>query len=84
VSITRGIRTVAATDAIIALRAGYPTVTLASIAETKLPLNYHWPTDRPEALHWETIEQAIAVCGRFLRRRANGRRLPRPEEEIGA
>jgi Zn-dependent M28 family amino/carboxypeptidase len=84
VTITRGIRTVAATDAIIALRAGYPTVTLASIAETKLPLNYHWPTDRPEALHWETIEQAIAVCGRFLRRRANGRRLPRPEEEIGA
>jgi Iap family predicted aminopeptidase len=70
IEITRGIRTVAATDAIIALRAGYPTVTLASVAETKLPLNYHWPTDRPEALHWETIEQAIAVCRSFLRGRA--------------
>jgi hypothetical protein len=81
VKITRGIRTVAATDAIIALRAGYPTVTLASIAETKLPLNYHWPTDRPDALHWETIEQAIAVCRSFLRGRAVGDTLPSPTEE---
>ena len=78
VSVTRGIRTVAATDAIIALRAGYPTATLASIDHTKLPLNYHWPTDRPEALHWDTIEQAIAVCSRFLRGPANGDRLSNP------
>ncbi len=81
VPITRGIRTVAATDAIIALRAGYPTVTLASIAETKLPLNYHWPTDRPEALHWDTIEQAIAVCSSFLRGRSPGDTLASPTEE---
>jgi hypothetical protein len=76
VGITRGIRTVAATDAIIALRAGYPTATLASIDDTKLPLNYHWPSDRAEALHWETIEAAIAVCSHFLRRRADADRLP--------
>ena len=66
----RGLRTVAATDGLISMRAGYPTVTLASIDETKLPLNYHWPSDTPEALHWRTTEQAIAVCDRFLRRRA--------------
>jgi hypothetical protein len=72
VPITRGIRTVAATDAIIALRAGYPTATLASVTDAKLPLNYHWPTDQPDALHWETIEQAIAVCDSFLRARADG------------
>jgi acetylornithine deacetylase/succinyl-diaminopimelate desuccinylase-like protein len=71
VNITRGIRTVAATDAIIALRAGYPTATLASVTEAKLPLNYHWPSDVPEAMHWETIERAIAVCGTFLRGRAD-------------
>jgi Peptidase family M28 len=70
VSVTRGLRTVAATDGLIAHRAGFPTVTLASIDDTGLPLNYHWPSDRPEALHWETIEQAIAVCDRFLRRQA--------------
>ena len=81
VRITRGIRTVAATDAIIALRAGYPTATLASVTEAKLPLNYHWPSDRPEALHWETIEQAISVCSSFLRGRAARDRLPGSEEE---
>jgi hypothetical protein len=66
----RGLRTVAATDGLISLRAGYPTATLASVDQTKLPRNYHWPTDTPEALDWKTIEDAIAVCDRFLRRRA--------------
>jgi hypothetical protein len=68
--IKRGLRTVAATDGLISMRAGYPTVTLASVEDTKLPLNYHWPTDTPEALHWETVEAAVSVCDRFLRRRA--------------
>jgi putative aminopeptidase FrvX len=72
VSVTRGLRTVAATDGLIALRAGYRTATLASMDYTKLPLNYHWPSDAPEALHWQTIDDAIAVCERFLRRRADG------------
>lgn len=71
VSARRGLRTVAATDGLISLRAGYPTVTLASIDETKLPRNYHWPTDAPDALEWQTIDDAIAVCERFLRRRAS-------------
>lgn len=69
ISVVRGLRTTAATDAIIPLRAGYRVATLASIDETKLPMNYHWPSDRPEVLHWTTIEQAIAVCERFLRAR---------------
>lgn len=85
VPITRGIRTVAATDAIIALRAGYPTATLASVTHAKLPLNYHWPSDRPDALHWETIEQAIAVCNSFLRARADRDTLiSSVEEKAGA
>jgi Peptidase family M28 len=69
IPITRGLRTTAATDAIIPLRAGYTVATLASVDETKLPMNYHWPSDRPEALHWKTIEQAIAVCDQYLRTR---------------
>jgi hypothetical protein len=71
IPITRGLRTTAATDAIIPLRAGYRVATLASVDETKLPMNYHWPSDRPEALHWDTIERAIAVVDRFLRTRAD-------------
>jgi hypothetical protein len=70
VEVRRGLRTVAATDGLIALRAGYPTVTLASIDETNLPLNYHWPSDTPDALYWETIEDAVAVCESFVRGRA--------------
>ena len=67
--IVRGLRTTAATDAIIALRAGYAVATLASVDETKLPMNYHWPNDTAENLHWSTIESAIAVCDQFLRER---------------
>jgi hypothetical protein len=70
VPIRRGLRTVASTDALIALRAGYRVGTLASVDYTKFPLNYHWPTDIPDALHWRTIEDAIAVCTSFLRHRA--------------
>jgi hypothetical protein len=70
--ITRGLRTTAATDAIIGLRAGYAVATLASVDETKLPMNYHWPNDIADNLHWSTIESAIAVCERFLRTRASG------------
>jgi hypothetical protein len=83
VEITRGIRTVAATDAIIALRAGYPTVTLASVAETKLPLNYHWPSDVPDELHWETIEGAIEVCDAFVRLRSAGQPADRSGDRVG-
>jgi hypothetical protein len=68
--ITRGLRTTAATDAIIGLRAGYAVATLASVDETKLPMNYHWPNDIADNLHWSTIESAIAVCDKFLRTRA--------------
>lgn len=70
VPITRGLRTVAATDALVALRAGYEVGTLASVDYTKFPLNYHWPTDTPEALYWQTIENAISVCIKFLRARS--------------
>jgi len=72
IPIVRGLRTTAATDAIIALRAGYPVATLASVDETKLPMNYHWPNDVPDALHWDTIEDAIGVCEQFLRTIAGG------------
>jgi Peptidase family M28 len=79
VEVTRGLRTVAATDGLIALRAGYPTVTLASIDETKLPRNYHWPSDTPESLSWETVENALSVSEAFLRRCAE-RETPAPSE----
>jgi acetylornithine deacetylase/succinyl-diaminopimelate desuccinylase-like protein len=68
VALRRGLRTVAATDALIALRAGYPTALLGGVDETKFPANYHWPTDVPDNLDWESVEGAVEVCLRYLRR----------------
>jgi hypothetical protein len=67
VQLTRGLRTVAATDALIALRAGYQTCTLGGVDETKFPAEYHWPSDTPDNLDWSSIEGAVEVCLRYLR-----------------
>jgi acetylornithine deacetylase/succinyl-diaminopimelate desuccinylase-like protein len=73
IHVRRGLRTVAATDGLIALRAGYPTATLGGIdPHTMFPSNYHWPTDTPDNLNWRSIEGAVAICEAFLRRRAGG------------
>jgi acetylornithine deacetylase/succinyl-diaminopimelate desuccinylase-like protein len=67
IELQRGLRTVAATDALIALRAGYPTCTLGGVDETKFPSNYHWPSDVPENLDWSSIDGAVAVCLQYVR-----------------
>jgi hypothetical protein len=67
IELTRGLRTVAATDALIALRAGYPTCTLGGVDETKFPSNYHWPSDIPDNLDWSSIDGAVEVCLQYLR-----------------
>ncbi|HEX4107753.1 MAG TPA: M28 family peptidase [Solirubrobacteraceae bacterium] len=67
VAMRRRLRTVAATDGLIPLRAGYRVATLASIDFTKLPANYHWPSDAPDNLDWSTIGDAIAVCEELIR-----------------
>ncbi|HEY3865461.1 MAG TPA: M28 family peptidase [Solirubrobacteraceae bacterium] len=65
--LVRGLRTVGATDALVALRRGYPAATLASVDSTKFPSNYHWPSDTPENLDGETMTRAFLVAERFLR-----------------
>jgi hypothetical protein len=69
VELRRGLRTVAATDALIPLRAGYPVAVLGGIDETKFPANYHWPSDVPDNLDWSSIDGAVAICEAYLRRR---------------
>ena len=67
VQLDRGLKTVAATDGLIALRAGYPTCTLGGVDETKFPAHYHWPSDVPDNLSWESVEGAASVCEAYLR-----------------
>ncbi len=66
----RGLSTVAATDGLISLRAGYRTATLCAVDEARFPANYHWPTDTPENLSWPTIEQALETCWSLVQMRA--------------
>jgi hypothetical protein len=67
VELRRGLRTVAATDALIALNAGYPSCTLGGVDETKFPANYHWPSDVPDNLDWDSVEGALRVCEAYVR-----------------
>ena len=57
-----------ASDALIALRAGYAVATLASIDYTKLPLNYHWPSDVSENVDFGTLGDAVRLSEGLIRR----------------
>ena len=57
-----------ATDGLIALRAGYPTVTFGSVDEFKIPTNYHWPTDTAANVDYGTVEEAARLCRRLIER----------------
>jgi Zn-dependent M28 family amino/carboxypeptidase len=57
-----------ATDGLIALRAGYPTITIGSVDAFKLPTNYHWPTDTPENVHYGTVADCARLCDALVRR----------------
>jgi hypothetical protein len=83
VELARGLRTVLATDALVALRRGYATVTLASIDAMKFPANYHSAKDTPANLDWGTIERAFAVAERFVRANAAAsEQQPPPQTEL--
>jgi hypothetical protein len=56
-----------ATDGQVPLRAGYETAVISSIDWYKAPSNYHWPSDRPANLCWETVAAAAALAYAFAR-----------------
>ena len=73
VALARGLRTVARDRRADRAARGYAAATLASIDETKFPANYHWSSDTPENLDWDTMQRAFAVAERFVRAdRASG------------
>jgi hypothetical protein len=72
VELVRGLRFRNATDGLIALKAGYPTVMLGSINANKVPSNYHWPTDVAANVDHGTVVDAICVCDATIRRLAAG------------
>lgn len=66
VELVRGLRFRNATDGLISMKAGYPTVMLGSITEFKAPANYHWPTDTPDRIDYSTVVGATRVCHRAI------------------
>ena len=58
----RRLRTGLATDALVALKAGYPTAVLASIDEYKMAPNYHSQRDVAANLSFETVAALTEVC----------------------
>ena len=72
VHLRRGLWFRNATDGLIALKRGYPTVMLGSVNKYKLPDNYHWPTDTAENVDYSTVRDAAKLCTQVLRRLADG------------
>lgn len=70
VDLRRGLRFRNATDGLIALRAGYPTATIGSVTELKVPSNYHWPTDTAENVDHGSVGDAVTLCTAIARRLA--------------
>jgi hypothetical protein len=66
----RGLRFVFATDAQIAVHAGYRSVMLGSIDELKLPRNYHRPSDVADNVDLGNVRDAVAVVDAMIRARA--------------
>ena len=61
VELVRGLRFRNATDGLISMKAGYPTVMLGSVDEFKFPSNYHWPTDTAENVDYATVAAAARL-----------------------
>ena len=68
VELVRGLRFRNATDGLLALKRGYPTVMIGSINRYKAPANYHWPTDTAENVDYDTVVGAVRLCDAVVRR----------------
>jgi hypothetical protein len=64
----KDLRTRNASDSLIPVRRGYSTAVIASCDEFKAPSNYHWPTDVPENLRYDTIADCARITLELARR----------------
>jgi Zn-dependent M28 family amino/carboxypeptidase len=79
IALERGFTARSSTDSVIPSRAGYPTATLVSITDWRLPANYHQLTDVPENLDYSTIAEAtrvVELVARELAAKAAGASAP--------
>lgn len=74
VHLRRGLRFRNATDGLLALKRGFPTVMLGSVNRFKLPDNYHWPTDDADHVNYGTVQDAATLVESVVRRLAGSAR----------
>jgi Peptidase family M28 len=74
----RGLRSGFATDALISLKAGYPTGVLAAIDEYKMAPNYHSQRDVAANLDLGTVAACAEVCLEAVRSLSLRRPAPAP------
>jgi hypothetical protein len=70
IALVRNLRTRAATDGLIALRAGYPSALLASVDSRNIPSHWHCPCDVADNVDFGTVRRAAALCTALARRLA--------------
>jgi hypothetical protein len=70
VPLRRGLRLGLATDGLIALKAGYPTATIASVTKYKFTANYHSHKDIARNVDFGSVAGAVQVCESAVRRSA--------------
>jgi len=58
---SRKLRARVSTDAVIPHRAGYPVANFCSVNDWKSVSNYHWPTDVPENVDYDTVADAARI-----------------------
>lgn len=62
------LRTYNGTDALEPRVAGYETVALCSCTDQKQPGRYHWPNDTAENVNFSTVQRAINLSDKAVRR----------------
>jgi hypothetical protein len=68
IDLVRGLRTRAATDGLIALRAGYDSALLASVDQRNIPSHWHCPCDVADNVDFDTVDHATDLCVALVRR----------------
>jgi hypothetical protein len=61
VVLRRGMRFTFATDGLVPLRRGFQAASIGSVTEHLVPSNYHWPTDTPDRVRYDTVAGAVEV-----------------------
>lgn len=68
IELRRGMDMRLGTDGYLALRHGFPAALLMSVNRYGVASNYHWPTDTPDRVDYATLNDAVTLCERIVRR----------------